>query len=92
MSIMPSPKFIREAHFTDASNLQRTGVNPKEHLGKRKEKEEGKEKERKAKQKQKRWGNLGENPKGRQGRLSAASKHEEEQLVTWFIWDFSSFL
>ena len=55
------------------------GENPK---GRKEKEEKGKKGE----------GNLGENPKGRQGRFLAASKHEKEQLMTWFIWIFSLFL
>ena len=63
------------------------GENPKGHLKRKGEKEKEKRKTKtKTKQKKRSGGNLGENPKGRQGRISAMSKHKEEQLVVWSIW------
>ena len=99
MSIMPSPKLIREVHFTDASHLlitflSRSGLrschyspskHPKGHLKRREKKKkrkrqeerrnkmQNKNKKRKGKQKQRKAkgvrGDLGENPKGRQGKI-----------------------
>ena len=53
----------------------RKGTSKKKKEEKKKRKNKKKEK---TKQKKRSGRNLGENPKGRQGRISAMSKHEEE--------------
>ena len=52
-----------------------------------------KKSKRKRKSKNKKGrGNLGENPKGRQGGFFTTDEREKEQLMTWFVWGFSSCL